>query len=173
MGIVKISDQMHENLRVAGTALSRSINAQAEHWMRVGMLTEMHPDLDYRAIYQLLIQAELSGGLDSTAIVAVAKACGFDRLKTLCISFDDPAYNEGPLASETAERFGTEHFDWRMTVAEGRKLLSDFLNHIDRPSNDGFNTYCVARFAHEQGITAKRLVPDDLFPAEVRASVRV
>ncbi|WP_066261668.1 ParD-like family protein [Hydrogenophaga flava] len=66
MGIVKISDQMHENLRVAGTALSRSINAQAEHWMRVGMLTEMHPDLDYREICQLLIQAELNGGLDLT-----------------------------------------------------------------------------------------------------------
>ncbi|MBS7807848.1 ParD-like family protein [Variovorax sp. PCZ-1] len=64
MGIVKISDQMHENLRVAGNALSRSINAQAEHWMRIGMLTEMHPDLDYREICQLLIQAELSGGLD-------------------------------------------------------------------------------------------------------------
>jgi hypothetical protein len=64
MGIVKISDLMHENLRVAGSALSRSINAQAEHWMRVGMLTEMHPALDYREICQLLIQAELSGGLD-------------------------------------------------------------------------------------------------------------
>ena len=67
MGIVKISEQMHENLRVAGNALSRSINAQAEHWMRVGMLTEMHPDLDYREICQLLIQAELAGGLDIVA----------------------------------------------------------------------------------------------------------
>jgi PAS domain S-box-containing protein len=66
MGIVKISDLMHENLRVAGNALSRSINAQAEHWMRVGMLTEMHPELDYREICQLLIQAELAGGLDIT-----------------------------------------------------------------------------------------------------------
>ncbi len=65
MGIVKISDQMHENLRVAGTALSRSINAQAEHWMRVGMLTEMHPDLDYREICQLLIQAEQQAAHDS------------------------------------------------------------------------------------------------------------
>ena len=74
MGIVKISDQMHENLRVAGTALSRSINAQAEHWMRVGMLTEMHPDLDYREICQLLIQAELNGGLDLTAAATVATA---------------------------------------------------------------------------------------------------
>ncbi|MEC5217291.1 hypothetical protein RCH09_002248 [Actimicrobium sp. GrIS 1.19] len=64
MGIVKISDQMHENLRVASNALSRSINAQAEHWMRVGMLTEMHPDLDYREICQLLIRAELAGGLN-------------------------------------------------------------------------------------------------------------
>ncbi|RZJ53510.1 MAG: hypothetical protein EON49_22735 [Acidovorax sp.] len=64
MGIVKISDQMHENLRVAGTALSRSINAQAEHWMRVGMVTEMHPELDHREICQLLVRAELAGGFD-------------------------------------------------------------------------------------------------------------
>ena len=64
MGIVRISDQMHENLRVAGNALSRSINAQAEHWMRVGMLTEMYPELDHREICQLLIRAELAGGLD-------------------------------------------------------------------------------------------------------------
>lgn len=64
MGIVKISDAMHENLRVASSALSRSINAQAEHWMRVGMLTEMHPELNHADICLLLIQAELSGGLD-------------------------------------------------------------------------------------------------------------
>jgi hypothetical protein len=69
MGIVKISDLMHENLRVAGNALSRSINAQAEHWMRVGMLTEMHPELDHREICQLLIRAELAGGLDITVAV--------------------------------------------------------------------------------------------------------
>ena len=64
MGIVKISDLMHENLRVAGSALSRSINAQAEHWMRVGMLTELYPELNHREISQLLIRAELAGGLD-------------------------------------------------------------------------------------------------------------
>lgn len=74
MGIVKISDQMHENLRVAGNALSRSINAQAEHWMRVGMLTEMHPDLDYREICKLLIRAELAGGLDVTVAVTAEPA---------------------------------------------------------------------------------------------------
>jgi hypothetical protein len=64
MGIVKISDLMHENLRVAGNALSRSINAQAEHWMRIGMLAELHPALDHREICQLLIRAEQAGGFD-------------------------------------------------------------------------------------------------------------
>lgn len=70
MGIVKISDLMHENLRVAGNALSRSINSQAEHWMRVGMLTELHPELNHRDICQLLIRAELAGGgLDLVAVL--------------------------------------------------------------------------------------------------------
>ena len=64
MGIVKISEQMHENLRVASNALSRSINAQAEHWMRIGMLTELHPTLDHQQICRLLVRAEQAGGLD-------------------------------------------------------------------------------------------------------------
>jgi len=74
MGIVKISDQMHENLRVAGNALSRSINAQAEHWMRVGMLAEMHPELDHREICQMLVRAEMAGGLDLAAALSAPAA---------------------------------------------------------------------------------------------------
>ncbi len=53
---------MHENLRLASDALSRSINAQAEHWMRIGMLAELHPDLDHSDICRLLIRAEQAGG---------------------------------------------------------------------------------------------------------------
>jgi len=58
VGIVKISEPMHENLRVASAALSRSINAQAEHWLRIGMLSELYPELRYSDICQLLIRAE-------------------------------------------------------------------------------------------------------------------
>ncbi|HEY0290451.1 MAG TPA: ParD-like family protein [Pseudomonas sp.] len=62
MGLVKISEQMHANIRSVSAALSRSINAQAEHWMRIGMLAELHPSLNYSEICQLLIRAEVSGG---------------------------------------------------------------------------------------------------------------
>lgn len=64
MGIVKISDQMHENLRITSTALSRSINAQAEHWLRVGMLTELNPHLNHHDISQLLIRLSQKDALD-------------------------------------------------------------------------------------------------------------
>ena len=62
---------MHESLRVASTALSSSINAQAEHWMRIGMLAELHPDLNHNEICRLLIQAEQQGGLDLKRVCAL------------------------------------------------------------------------------------------------------
>ncbi|ORM67366.1 ParD-like family protein [Pantoea rwandensis] len=64
MGIVKISDLMHENLRIASTALSRSINAQAEHWMKIGMLAELYPNLSHHELTRLLMRVERGGGAD-------------------------------------------------------------------------------------------------------------
>ncbi|CAM3515366.1 hypothetical protein BZK31_20240 [Pseudomonas floridensis] len=62
MGLVKISEHMHANLRSASAALNRSINAQAVHWMRIGMLAELHPTLDYSEICQMLIRLEDTDG---------------------------------------------------------------------------------------------------------------
>lgn len=59
MGLVKISEPMHDNVRVASSALSRSINAQAEHWMRIGMMSELNPELKYGELCRLLIQDEI------------------------------------------------------------------------------------------------------------------
>ena len=66
MGIVKISEQMHENLRLTSAAMSRSINAQAEHWLRVGMVAESHPAMGYHEICQQLIRAEQAASLVGT-----------------------------------------------------------------------------------------------------------
>jgi hypothetical protein len=50
MGIVKIADHMHEELRKASVVMCRSINAQAEFWMKVGMLAEANPGLSFTEI---------------------------------------------------------------------------------------------------------------------------
>jgi len=50
MGIVKIADDLHEELRKSSVVMCRSINAQAEFWMKVGMLAEANPNLSYTEI---------------------------------------------------------------------------------------------------------------------------
>lgn len=50
MGIVKIDNDLHENIRRASTVMCRSINAQAEFWMKVGMLSESNPTLSFNDI---------------------------------------------------------------------------------------------------------------------------
>jgi len=58
------------------------------------------------------------------------------------------------IADEWGKNFGADPFPYGLEA--NRKTLDAF-----------------CRFAHAQGVTAKRLTPDDLFPKEVRASVRV
>jgi asparagine synthase (glutamine-hydrolysing) len=93
----------------------------------------------------------LSGGLDSTALVALARRIGVGHMRTYSISFDSPSLNEGDVAARTARHFGTEHHDWRMTSEEGKTLLSNFVNRLDQPTVDGFNTFCVSKWAHDCG----------------------
>tara|TARA_R100000935_G_scaffold13851_1_gene27918 strand:+ start:1363 stop:1569 length:207 start_codon:yes stop_codon:yes gene_type:complete len=50
MGIVKIRDEMHEELRKSSSVMCRSINAQAEFWMKVGMIAEANPTMPYTEI---------------------------------------------------------------------------------------------------------------------------
>ncbi|KAA0693249.1 hypothetical protein DT594_15355 [Halopseudomonas laoshanensis] len=50
MGIVKIDDQLHEDIRKASSVMVRSINAQAEFWIKIGMLAEANPDMSFSQI---------------------------------------------------------------------------------------------------------------------------
>ncbi len=60
MGIVKISDEMHEAAKSMARAMSRSINSQAEYWMRIGKLVEENPTITFPKVLKLLLkQAEL------------------------------------------------------------------------------------------------------------------
>lgn len=56
MGIVKIDDGLHEQIRRASTVMCRSINAQAEFWMKVGMLAEANPTLSFNDIVKMQLE---------------------------------------------------------------------------------------------------------------------
>ena len=107
----------------------------------------------------------LSGGVDSSAIVALAKVSGYEDLRTFSISLDDPQLNEGDVAARTANHFRTRHTDWRLTGTTGASLLDEFIDKIDRPTIDGFNTFCVSKVAHDAGlkVVLSGLGGDELF----------
>lgn len=50
MGIVKISDELHDEIRKSSNVMSRSINSQAEFWIKMGMLAELNPTLTFHEI---------------------------------------------------------------------------------------------------------------------------
>lgn len=50
MGIVKIDDALHEEVRRTSAVMCRSINAQAEFWMKIGRLAEANPALSFNDI---------------------------------------------------------------------------------------------------------------------------
>ena len=52
MGIVKTSDQLHEEVRKNSVVMERSINSQAEFWMKIGRLAEQNPSLTYEQILE-------------------------------------------------------------------------------------------------------------------------
>ena len=57
MGIVKIDEDLHEDARRASTVMCRSINAQAEFWMKIGMMAEANPTWSFNDIVQRQLAA--------------------------------------------------------------------------------------------------------------------
>ena len=57
MGLVKIDDDLHEQVRRASAVMCRSINAQAEFWMRIGRLAEANPTLTFSDIVRAQLDA--------------------------------------------------------------------------------------------------------------------
>jgi len=116
----------------------------------------------------------LSGGIDSTAVLALSRANGQRDIRTFSISFAEAAYQEGPTARQTAEAFQAKHHEWQLSASDAGNLIDDFCRSLDQPTVDGFNTWCVARAAHQEGmkVVLSGLGGDEFFagyPSFVRA----
>lgn len=75
----------------------------------------------YRTISDVPIGLMLSGGLDSSSLAAALHDNGHKDLASFTVTFDDPKYNEGPLAKLVAEQFG---FNYHEVALEGDQLLN-------------------------------------------------
>jgi asparagine synthase (glutamine-hydrolysing) len=104
-----------------------------------------------RMIADVPLGAFLSGGVDSSAVVAAMAVSSSSPLSTCSIGFDDPAYDEVRYARRVAERFRTDHYV--KTVAVDDFDLIDTLARVyDEPYADSsaLPTYRVCELARER-----------------------
>jgi asparagine synthase (glutamine-hydrolysing) len=98
----------------------------------------------------------LSSGLDSALVAALARrAASRPPPVAFTLSFEGwegSARDEGPLAAAVARALGLPHVERKLSRAEVEAAWPAALVAMDQPSIDGFNTFLVARAAHEAGI---------------------
>ena len=72
-------------------------------------LEKLRESVRLRLVSDVPLGVFLSGGTDSSAIVALMSELGHRPLRTYSVGFSDPSYDESPYAQRVAERYGTEH----------------------------------------------------------------
>lgn len=146
---------------VRGARLSFS----REYWAPSGEEIDPRPSFDgaARRIHDSLREAVrlrlrsdvplgafLSGGLDSSTVVALMRQEGVEDLVTFSIGFQEEAYNELPYANLVAKHFGTRHHS-RVVTGTDALALPRLLEHFDEPFADSsaIPTFFVSELARE------------------------
>lgn len=144
-----------------------------------------------RMISDVPLGALLSGGVDSSLVVALMRRLTSGPVRTFSIGFDQPAYDELPFAREVAERFATEHHEL-VVKPDAAAILPSLVWHYNEPYADSsalpsFHLCAMARrsvtvalsgdggdelFAgYDRYLAMALAAPFDVLPTGVRAAL--
>ncbi len=100
-----------------------------------------------RMIADVPLGAFLSGGIDSSLIVALMQEQSARPVRTFTVRFDNPEFNEADHAAAVAKHLGTEHHEETCSTAEMLGLVDAVADQLDEPFADSsaIPTYLVSK----------------------------
>ena len=114
------------------------------------LVDRLRASVDRRLIAEVPLGAFLSGGIDSSAVVALMAQLDDKPVNTTSISFGDPAYNESQFAQQVAERYATNHHVKQVDSSDF-SLVDKLPTLYDEPFADSsaLPTYRVCELARQ------------------------
>ena len=115
------------------------------------LIIRLREAVKIRMIAEVPLGAFLSGGVDSSAVVAMMAQLSNNPVNTCSISFDDPRYNESEYAAVVADRYKTSH-DLQQVKVDDFDLIDRLAGLYDEPFADSsaIPTYRVCQLARKK-----------------------
>lgn len=98
------------------------------------------------------VGAFLSGGIDSTSIVALMREAEHRPIKTVSVIFPDTPYDEGKYSKIAAQSFNTDHVEIEINGKDIINHMEKIFSAMDQPTIDGVNTYFVSWATAQAGL---------------------